>query len=143
MSYAACNVANAKTYSSGCVVSSCNMGWSVSTDNSECVVNNCECLNGIAPSGEKCPSDGAKRCVTCDPGFKLDFYTRQEQELNSVFIRRLQPVKSSFFVKREEQPEHTPQEQKQQTTTKQKISRLVMHQVCAGTEIEFGGRLGF
>ena len=137
-------MSNAKNYSSGCQVSSCNAGWSVGADNSECVANVCLCTNGIAPSGEKCPSDGAKRCVTCDPGFKLDFYTRHEQELNSVFIRRLQPVKREEQpVKREEQPEHTPQEQKQQTTTKQKISRLVMHQVCAGTEIEFGGRLGF
>ena len=67
-----CNTANAKTYSSGCVVSSCNTGWSVSADKAKCVANVCSCQNGIAPSGEKCPIDGVKKCASCNTGWRLN-----------------------------------------------------------------------
>ena len=76
MCYVACNVSNAKNYSSGCQVSSCNTGWTVGLDQTlnrtKCVSKNkCLCPNGIAASGEKCPSDGAKKCASCNPGFSL------------------------------------------------------------------------
>ena len=70
--YAACNVANAETYGSACEVSSCNTGWRVSDDKSECVANKCSCPDGTASSGANCPSDGANGCRFCDPGFELD-----------------------------------------------------------------------
>jgi len=104
----------------------------VSADKAKCVANVCSCPNGIAPSGEKCPIDGAKRCASCDPGYKLDSYTTQEQELNPSFDRRLE------LIKGEQQPEDTPQEQQQQTTTQQNIIPQ-LHQICAGTRIKFVG----
>ena len=70
-SYVACNVSNAKNYSSGCQVSSCNAGWSVDADKAKCVANVCFCTNGIALSGEQCLSNGLQRCASCNSGFKL------------------------------------------------------------------------
>ena len=72
MPSAACNVANANSYASGCLVSACNTGWGVSEDKAECLANKCLCPNGIASTGAKCVSDGAERCESCDAGFKLD-----------------------------------------------------------------------
>ena len=67
----ACNVANAKAYSSGCLVSACNTGWKVSQDKAKCEANICSCPNGIAPTGAKCAADGAEICEKCNTGFKL------------------------------------------------------------------------
>ena len=71
MPSAACNVANAKAYASGCLVSTCNSGWRVSEDKSQCLGNKCSCLNGIASTGARCVIDGANICWSCDAGFKL------------------------------------------------------------------------
>ena len=70
MPSAACDVANVKAYSSACLVSSCNTGWKVSEDKSECLANKCSCPNGIASTGAKCVSDQANICESCDDGFK-------------------------------------------------------------------------
>ena len=43
----------------------------MSDDKAKCVANVCSCPNGIAPSGEKCPIDGAKKCASCNSGFRL------------------------------------------------------------------------
>ena len=72
VSLSACNVANAKAYSSGCVLSSCNTGWKVSDDKSKCVANTCSCPKGTAAVGAKCVSDGATICESCNAGFKFD-----------------------------------------------------------------------
>ena len=72
VSFAACNVVNAKTYSSGCLLSSCDAGWKVSDDKTKCLANICLCPNGIAATGAKCVSDEAKICESCDAGFKPD-----------------------------------------------------------------------
>ena len=66
-----CSIANAKSYSKACDVSSCNAGWKVSDDKSKCEANVCACPNGIGSSGAKCSTDGASTCESCDDGFKL------------------------------------------------------------------------
>ena len=70
-SFAACNVANAKAYTSACLLSTCNTGWKVSANKRACEANKCSCANGVAPTGAKCASDGAKVCESCNSGFKL------------------------------------------------------------------------
>ena len=72
MPCAVCAVSNAKAYSIGCEVSSCNIGWRVSDDNAKCVANTCSCANGIASTGAKCVSDRNKICESCGAGFKLE-----------------------------------------------------------------------
>ena len=42
--FAACAVEHAKSYSSGCEVSSCNSGWKVSDDKAKCVAYVCVCI---------------------------------------------------------------------------------------------------
>ena len=69
--FAACDIQHAKSYSIGCEVSSCDIGWKVSEDKAKCVANTCSCLNGIASTGAKCVSDRAKICESCGAGFKL------------------------------------------------------------------------
>ena len=69
--FAACAVSEAQSYSSGCLVASCNIGFSVSPDKSTCVENICSCVNGVASSGAKCPIDEASKCESCNNGFKL------------------------------------------------------------------------
>ena len=69
--FAACTVSEAKSYSSGCLVESCNTGWTVSDDKSTCEENICSCDNGVASSGAKCPSNEANKCESCKNGFKL------------------------------------------------------------------------
>ena len=66
---AACDVKNTKSYSKGCEVSSCHVGWKVSADKTKCEGNKCSCPNGIASTGAKCVNDGSKICESCDPGF--------------------------------------------------------------------------
>ena len=68
---AACDVGNAKSYSKGCEVSSCNTGWKVSDDKSKCEANQCSCADGVGSSGAKCPTDGDSKCESCNAGFKL------------------------------------------------------------------------
>ena len=65
-------MANAKAYSSGCLVSACNTGWKVSEDKAKCEANKCSCSNGVASTGAKCAVDGAEICEKCIAGFKLD-----------------------------------------------------------------------
>ena len=67
----ACNVANAKAYSSGCLVSACNTGWKASQDKAKCEANICSCENGIPSTGAKCAADGAEICEKCNAGFNL------------------------------------------------------------------------
>ena len=38
---------------------------------SSTVAKKCLCSNGVASTGDKCPSDGAKVCEKCNSGFKL------------------------------------------------------------------------
>ena len=71
LSRAACDVKNAKGYSKGCEVSSCDAGWKVSAGKAKCAANQCSCVNGVGASETKCPSDGALNCESCNPGFKL------------------------------------------------------------------------
>ena len=68
---AACDVKNAKSYSKGCEVSICHVGWKVSADKSKCEANQCSCVNGVGASEAKCPSGGDSKCESCNPGFKL------------------------------------------------------------------------
>ena len=68
---AACSIANAKTYSKGCEVSSCDGGWKVNGDKTKCEANQCLCPNGVGSSGAKCLIDGDPKCESCDAGFKL------------------------------------------------------------------------
>ena len=68
---AACDVAQAISYSSGCQVSACTTGWKVSEDKSKCDANVCLCPNGVAPSNGTCTVDGANMCQSCSAGFKL------------------------------------------------------------------------
>ena len=67
----ACSISNAKTYSKGCEVSSCDAGWKVSGDRSKCEANRCLCTNGVGSSGAKCLIDGDPKCESCKAGFKL------------------------------------------------------------------------
>ena len=67
----ACEVENAKSYSKGCEVSSCDTGWKVSDDKSKCIANQCSCDNGVGSSGAKCSTDGDSKCESCNAGFKL------------------------------------------------------------------------
>lgn len=69
---AACNVPNAKKYGSGCDLLSCNTGWTVSLNKTECIPNKCLCPNGSASLGAKCPRDGDDRCDSCNPGLALN-----------------------------------------------------------------------
>ena len=66
----ACNVANAKAYSSGCLVSACDTGWKLSRDRAKREANECSCRDGIAPKGEKCTRDGLETCESCNAGFQ-------------------------------------------------------------------------
>ena len=66
-----CAVANAASYSSGCVVSACTTGWKVSDDYSECDPNVCSCPDGTPASGATCAVDGGNMCQSCGTGFKL------------------------------------------------------------------------
>ena len=68
---AGCAVRNVKSYSSGCDVKQCKTGWRVSRDKKKCAVKGCLCPNGKPPSGKACSRDGAKLCISCNPGFKL------------------------------------------------------------------------
>ena len=67
----ACSIANAKTYSKDCEVSSCDGGWKVSVDKAKCEANQCLCPNGVGSSGAKCLIDGDPKCESCNAGFKL------------------------------------------------------------------------
>ncbi len=69
--FAACNVAQAESYSSGCAVSACTTGWKVSDDDSECDANVCVCPDGTPASGVTCAVDGGNMCQSCGTGFKL------------------------------------------------------------------------
>ena len=66
-----CDVAQAMSYSSGCVVSACITGWKVSDDESKCDANVCSCPNGVAASDGACTVDGANMCESCSAGFTL------------------------------------------------------------------------
>ena len=67
-----CDEANVKAYESGCLVSTCKIGWNVSDDKTKCVANTCSCPKGTAAAGAKCVTDGAEICDRCNAGFKLD-----------------------------------------------------------------------
>ena len=68
---AACNIAQAVSYSSGCEVSACTTGWEVSDDQNQCDANVCLCPDGVPASGEACTVDGANMCQSCNTGFEL------------------------------------------------------------------------
>ena len=70
--YVACNVDNAKAYETGCLVSTCNTGWRVSSDKAQCLANDCSCENGKEATGAKCVTHGSTTCESCNAGFKLD-----------------------------------------------------------------------
>ena len=71
LSFAACNIPRAESYSSGCALSVCTTGWKVSDDKSKCEANVCLCPNGDPPSGATCAVDGANMCESCATGFEL------------------------------------------------------------------------
>ena len=68
---AACDVAQALSYSSGCDVSACTTGWEVSSDQTGCDANVCLCPDGVPASGATCTVDGGDMCQSCNTGFEL------------------------------------------------------------------------
>ena len=84
--YAACNVDNAETYQAGCLVSTCNTGWRVSSDKAQCLANDCSCENGKEATGAKCVTHRSTTCESCNTGFKLD--SRTPSCAGTVFLSR-------------------------------------------------------
>ena len=85
----------------GCLVvgaaecSSCNAGWTINRDRTECIrtsharvntelssifscwhcdsaVNMCTCLNGVGQAGPGCPVNGAAKCLACNSGWTIN-----------------------------------------------------------------------